>query len=91
MNSDLVPILGRYLANVLGEALPATTGDNEFITIAEACRLTKLSRHTIHRWCKSEKIKYAKLSKAKSGAVRIFRSSLEAYLKSLSQEQEAGK
>ena len=90
MNSDLVPILSRSLANILGEAIPATTGDNELLTIAEACRLTKFSRHTIHRWCKSGKIKFVKLSKARSGAVRIFRSSLNAFLRSLSQKQEPG-
>lgn len=100
MNNDDVSNIRRLFANalveaiptnVIAEALPATTGGNEFITIAEACRLTKFSRHTIRRWCKSGKIKYAKFSKAKSGAVRIFRSSLEAYLKSLCQKEETEK
>ena len=85
MNSDLVSSVSDSIAKVLEEFIPAanSTNDAELLTVAETCKLLKVSRHTIHRWCKSGKIKFVKFSKAKSGAVRIYKASIIVFLKTM--------
>ena len=58
----------------------------EMLTVKEVCILLKVSRWTVRRMCKRGLIRYIKLSSSKSGAVRIFRESVEEYLSKLDTE-----
>ena len=72
-NTDLLSLLSRAIK-------ASTTAEDEMLTVKDACHLLKVSRWTIRRMCRNGLIKYVKLSAAKSGSVRIFRSSVIAYI-----------
>ena len=74
-------ILESFVSSLSQAMETASTHDaDEMLPVKEVCRLLGFSRWTIHRLCKAGDLQYIKLSKAKSGAVRIFRSSVRAFL-----------
>jgi excisionase family DNA binding protein len=74
-------ILESFVSSLTQALETAPTPDaDEMLTIREVCDLLGFSRWTIRRLYKSGELQYIKLSKAKSGAVRIFRSSVRDFL-----------
>ena len=57
--------------------------DEQFLTMAEACAIAKVSRWTMSRWIKNGFIHASKLGNAKTSRVRIYTASLYAFLASL--------
>ena len=60
----------------------AHNDESEWITLAEACKIAKLSRWSISRRIDAGYIKGIKLGKAQSSPVRVFKPSLLEYLAS---------
>ena len=79
----------QAVAQILLDAADAEQQDTDeqFLTIAEACALAKVSRWTMARWIKNGDIRAVKLGKAKSSPVRIYAASLYAFLASLETPQ----
>ena len=80
-------ILASVVSSLTQAMETAPTPDaDEMLTVKELCILLKVSRWTVRRMCKRGLIRYIKLSSSKSGAVRIFRESVEEYLSKLDTE-----
>lgn len=72
-------------------AKQATNQETEYLTIAEACKIAKVSRWTIRRWTKfpDSGIIVIKLGSSKSCRIRIEKASFMAFLASKAVKAEA--
>ena len=82
-HNRIYSVLAPLAKALEGASTPVT---EELLTVTELCILLKVSRWTVRRMCKRGQIRYIKLSSSKSGAVRIFRESVEEYLSKLGTE-----
>jgi len=82
----MIPEINKQQFNAAMTVLAAVADQNnqekpeEYITYAEAKRITGYSRWTLLRWIKDGRIVAEKQGAAKAGSIRILKSSLLAYL-----------
>jgi len=75
------------LLREMTEKISAIRNLEDILTCEEVCKLLKISRCTLYRKRKQGLIKFFKISKAKSGSVRFYRSDIMSYLDSLKMEE----
>ena len=55
-------------------------GENAWVRLGQAAKITRMSTYTVRRWCEQGLIKWRKLNKARCGRILINRASLMSFI-----------